>query len=196
MYVVMYVYFSTGCRFSSGHFPPALPPRGGILADEMGLGKTVEVLAVILAHPWPGGEGGGGREGVDGTVSGGEGEEGIVSGGEDEEEIVSGVERIVSGGEGEEGYASGGNKIVSGGEGIVSGGEGGSKVCGEEDGGGVPEGVASHQYGGEGSHVMMETEQRDAAESNTTDKEFRSGGKDTELLAVFSLEIGLGEGKG
>ena len=28
--------------------------KGGILADEMGLGKTVEVLALILAHKWPG----------------------------------------------------------------------------------------------------------------------------------------------
>ena len=29
-------------------------PKGGILADEMGLGKTVEMLALILAHKWPG----------------------------------------------------------------------------------------------------------------------------------------------
>ena len=28
--------------------------RGGILACEMGLGKTVELLACILAHPFPG----------------------------------------------------------------------------------------------------------------------------------------------
>lgn len=27
---------------------------GGVLADEMGLGKTVELLACILAHPFPG----------------------------------------------------------------------------------------------------------------------------------------------
>jgi hypothetical protein len=27
---------------------------GGILADEMGLGKTVEVLALVLAHPYKG----------------------------------------------------------------------------------------------------------------------------------------------
>ena len=41
------------CRFSerSLHSPWA---KGGILADEMGLGKTVEVLALILAHKWPG----------------------------------------------------------------------------------------------------------------------------------------------
>ena len=35
-------------------FPPAVLPKGGILADEMGLGKTVEMLALILAHKWPG----------------------------------------------------------------------------------------------------------------------------------------------
>lgn len=34
--------------------PP--PSLGGILADEMGLGKTVEILALILAHPWTGNE--------------------------------------------------------------------------------------------------------------------------------------------
>ena len=31
-----------------------LQVHGGILADEMGLGKTVELLACILAHPFPG----------------------------------------------------------------------------------------------------------------------------------------------
>ena len=41
-------------RFSDRRFPPAPWPKGGILADEMGLGKTVEVLALILAHKWPG----------------------------------------------------------------------------------------------------------------------------------------------
>ena len=41
-------------RFSKGRFLHASGPKGGILADEMGLGKTVEVLALILAHKWPG----------------------------------------------------------------------------------------------------------------------------------------------
>ncbi len=41
-------------RFSRQRFPVAPSPKGGILADEMGLGKTVEILALILAHPWPG----------------------------------------------------------------------------------------------------------------------------------------------
>ncbi len=41
-------------RFSRQRFPVAPWPKGGILADEMGLGKTVEILALILAHPWPG----------------------------------------------------------------------------------------------------------------------------------------------
>lgn len=36
-------------RFSQ---PP--PLKGGILSDEMGLGKTVELLACVLAHPFPG----------------------------------------------------------------------------------------------------------------------------------------------
>lgn len=35
-------------------FPAPAPVRGGILADEMGLGKTVEVLACVLANPFPG----------------------------------------------------------------------------------------------------------------------------------------------
>ena len=33
---------------------PVLQVLGGVLADEMGLGKTVELLACILAHPFPG----------------------------------------------------------------------------------------------------------------------------------------------
>ena len=41
-------------RFSLTHFLPEPLPRGGILADEMGLGKTVEILALIMAHTWPG----------------------------------------------------------------------------------------------------------------------------------------------
>ena len=41
-------------RFSKGRFLYSSGPKGGILADEMGLGKTVEVLALILAHKWPG----------------------------------------------------------------------------------------------------------------------------------------------
>ena len=32
--------------------PPPPPPSGGILADEMGLGKTVELLALVVQHPW------------------------------------------------------------------------------------------------------------------------------------------------
>ncbi len=39
-------------RFSKLQFPVSSWPRGGILADEMGLGKTVEILALILNHPW------------------------------------------------------------------------------------------------------------------------------------------------
>ena len=138
----------------------------------MGLGKTVEVLALILAHPWPGVVGGGGGEGEEGIVSGGEeivsGGKGIVSGREGEEEIVSGGEEIVSGRKG----------IVSGGEGeeeIVSGGEGGGKVCSEEGGGGVlEEGVANRQYESE----AMKTEQQDTRQTS----ESSSSGRDSNKL--------------
>ncbi|GAQ81004.1 hypothetical protein KFL_000680200 [Klebsormidium nitens] len=41
-------------RLSRTGFSAGGHVRGGILADEMGLGKTVELLACILAHPWPG----------------------------------------------------------------------------------------------------------------------------------------------
>jgi hypothetical protein len=41
-------------RLSRRFYPPPPPLRGGILADEMGLGKTVELLACLLAHPFPG----------------------------------------------------------------------------------------------------------------------------------------------
>lgn len=41
-------------RLAPRRFAAPLPVRGGILADEMGLGKTVEVLACLLAHPFPG----------------------------------------------------------------------------------------------------------------------------------------------
>ena len=45
---------------------------GGVLADEMGLGKTVEVLTLILAHPWHGGEEGGKEGGKEGGEECGE----------------------------------------------------------------------------------------------------------------------------
>lgn len=41
-------------RLAARRFPAPAPVRGGILADEMGLGKTVEVLACLLANPFPG----------------------------------------------------------------------------------------------------------------------------------------------